>query len=124
LSVFGQISLDSFGQFRFIRLVKLRDDPLMSDRKGPNWPPVWTHTADGSVRTLLGEVGSLRHVYADPLSSKCFLVIDFEAENYTGSLTFKDPGFSKEIISLLRENIGHSIKEIGDLDLAPTLNSV
>ncbi len=82
---------------------------------------MWTYARNGTVRTLRGEVGILRHVYADPLSSKCFLVIDFEAENYTGSLIFKDLAFSKDIVRILRENVGRSIPHIGDLDVSHLL---
>jgi hypothetical protein len=103
--------------------MKLRDHPLMSYRGVPNWPPVWTLAArNGSVMTLMGEVGVLKYVHSNSLmSNKCFLVIDFQHEAYIGSLIFKDHSFCGQISHLLRDHVGRSIKDIGDLDLSSTL---
>ena len=89
-----------------------------------NWPPVWTLavTRNGSVKTLMGEVGILKYVHSNSLmSNKCFLIIDFQDEAYIGSLIFKDHSFCDQISHLLRDHIGRSIKDIGDLDLSSTL---
>ena len=95
----------------------------MSYRGVRNWPPVWTLAArNGSVLTLMGEVGVLKYVHSNSLmSNKCFLVIDFQDEAYIGSLIFKDHSFCDQISHLLRDHIGRSIKDIGDLDLSSTL---
>jgi hypothetical protein len=72
--------------------------------------------------TLMGEVGVLKYVHSNSLmSNKCFLVIDFQDEAYIGSLIFKDHSFCDQISRLLRDHIGRSIKDIGDLDLSSTL---
>jgi hypothetical protein len=72
-----------------------------------------------TVRTLVGEVGVLKYVHSNSLmSNKCFLVIDFQDEAYIGSLIFKDHSFCGHISHLLRDHIGRSIKDIGDLDVS------
>src|SRR5919108_4900153 len=101
------------------RPMKLRDHPLMSYRGIPNWPPVWTSASKASVRCLTGEVGVLKYVHSNPLmSNKCFLVINFDEDNYIGTLIFKDHAFCKQITELLREHVGRSITDIGDLDVS------
>lgn len=104
--------------------MKLRDHPLMSYHGMPNWPPVWTlaATSNGSVRILTGEVGVLKYIHANSLmSNKCFLIIDFEAEVYIGSLIFTDQPFCGQISRLLQGQVSRPIKEIGDLDVSHLL---
>ena len=104
--------------------MKLRDHPLMSYRGMRNWPPVWTHARndDGVKRTLMGEVGVLKHVLSNSeMSKKCYLVIDFEGERYVGTLLCDDHAFSLQIPRVLEIYAGHSIKEIGDLDVSHLL---
>jgi hypothetical protein len=69
-----------------------------------NWPPVWTHARnDGGVkRTLMGEVGVLKHVLSNSeMSKKCYLVIDFEGERYVGTVLCDDHAFSLQIPRVL-----------------------
>jgi hypothetical protein len=101
--------------------MKLRDHPLMSYRGIRNWPPVWTSatTTNCSVRHPRGEVGVLKYVHSNSLmSNKCFLIIDFEAKTYIGSLIFKDHAFCGQISNLLRDHVGRAIKDIGDVDVS------
>jgi hypothetical protein len=101
--------------------MKLRDHPLMSYRGIRNWPPVWTlaTTRKGIVTILTGEVGVLKYVHSNILmSNKCFVAIDFQEETYIGSLIFKDHAFCRQISHLLRDHVGRSIKNIGDLDVS------
>jgi hypothetical protein len=94
----------------------------MSYRGVRNWPPVWTLTSKESAGTLRGEVGVLKYVhYNTIMSNKCFLVIDFQAESYIGSLIFKDHALCKQISRLLVDHIGRPIKDIGDLDVSHLL---
>jgi hypothetical protein len=94
----------------------------MSYRGVRNWPPVWTLTRNESASTLRGEVGVLKYVhYNTIMSNKCFLVIDFQAESYIGSLIFKDHSLCKQISILLVDHIGRPIKDIGDLDVSHLL---
>jgi hypothetical protein len=92
----------------------------MSYRGVRNWPPVWTlATRNISVSTLRGEIGVLKYVHSNSLmSNKCFLVIDFNGKVYIGSLIFKDHAFCGQISNLLRDHVGRSIKNIGDLDVS------
>jgi hypothetical protein len=86
-----------------------------------NWPPVWTlaATRNGSVRTLVGEVGVLKYAHSNSLmSNKCFLVIDFQEEAYIGRLIFNDHPFCGQISNLLRAYIGRPMKEVGDMDVS------
>ena len=100
----------------------LRDHPGMSYRGLKNWPPVWTQTQNGSVKTVLGEIGVLRCIYAnDRIASKCYLVIDHEGQRYVGCLIFSDRSFANLVTRLLRTYVGRSIQEIGDLDVTHTL---
>jgi hypothetical protein len=106
--------------------MKLRDHPLMSYRGIRNWPPVWTlaTTRKGIVTILTGEVGVLRYVHSNILmSNKCFVAIDFQEETYIGSLIFKDHAFCRQISHLLRDHVGRSIKNIGDLDVSYLLQA-
>jgi hypothetical protein len=87
-----------------------------------NWPPVWTHGYAREVKSITGEVGVLKHVMRHTeMPTKCYLVIDYEGERYTGCLLFDDASFCKHIEALLEDFLGYSIKEIGDLDLSHTL---
>jgi hypothetical protein len=83
-----------------------------------NWPPIWTKARTEGNKTLTGEVGILRYVHYDnnSKSNKCFPVIEYELEYFVGTLIFDDVTFCRQIAELLREHVGCSIKEIGDLD--------
>ena len=89
----------------------------------PSWPPVWTKGSTQTDRqTVRGNVGILKYVhFFGPRSNKCFLVIEHEGVHFVGTLIFDDVAFCRQIADLLRDYIGHSIKEIGDLDLSHTL---
>jgi len=49
------------------------------------------------------------------------LVIDHEQEQYVGCLIFSDRSFCSQICNILRNQIGRSIQDIGDLDISQTL---
>jgi hypothetical protein len=102
--------------------MRLRDHPLMSHRRGSNWPPVWTKVTENGTKTVRGEVGVLKFVHANAqLSNKCFLVIEHEREKFVGCLIFDDLQFCAQISMLLRSQSGRSIQEIGDLDISHML---
>jgi hypothetical protein len=102
--------------------MELRDHPFMRRRGVPNWPPVWTQARREGNKTTRGEVGVLRYVHAnDPISYKCYLVIEYSNEHYVGCLMFDDVSFCCQIATVLQEHVGTAIKEIGDLDLSYTL---
>ncbi len=102
--------------------MKLRNHPLMSYRGLSNWPPVWTQARRDSVKTVIGEVGTLIYVHSNPLmSSKCFLVMEHGGETYVGTLLFDNDAFCRQINILLQCHLKRSIRDIGDLDLSATL---
>jgi hypothetical protein len=99
--------------------VKLRGHPLLIRHPGgKNWPPVWTQRRRDGVKAVTGEDGILIYVHAAAGSNKCDLVIEYENENYTGTLLFDEAKFCHQVAALLRQHIGKSIKEIGDLDVS------
>ena len=101
-----------------MRYVKVRDHPVMHPQGYQNWPPLWTLTQKDKTKTLTGEVGVLTYVYAnDRVSTKCYLVMNHEQEHYIGCMTFDERSFCTKFVALLRKHIGHSIKEIGDLEI-------
>jgi hypothetical protein len=81
----------------------------------PNWPPAWTVMGPGH-RVLRGELGVLADATNGIGSNICFVVIEVEAEKYLGALLFDDRAFCQEFLFLLQNNIGHSIREIRDLE--------
>jgi len=102
--------------------MELRYHPLMHYHRVPSWPPVWTLTRSQSERTVRGEVGVLTHVTGNhQVTNRCYLVIEHENERYMGCLIVDDIAFCSEVSAILQNQLGHSIKEIGDLDLSSTL---
>jgi hypothetical protein len=99
--------------------MKLRDHPLMTRKSGiPSWPPAWQPVVrnNGAVQ---GELGILEDVsMSDLIPNKIFLAMEHVSERYITVLAFDDAMFAKQLYPLLLENIGRSIREIGDLDLS------
>jgi hypothetical protein len=98
--------------------IKLRDHPLIKHAGGPNWPPIWMQRRIDGFKAQTGEVGVMMYVYAASGSNRCDLVIKYENENYTGSLLFDEANVCHHIADFLRQHIGKSITEIGDLDVS------
>jgi len=98
--------------------MKLRDDPRMTYRTIPNWPPVWIEKYSDNL-TKTGEIGVLMHVgkKASP-SRRCYLHITHQNKSYVGSLICDDAGFCETLYNLLGKHIGKTIAEIGDLELS------
>jgi hypothetical protein len=103
-----------------VSTVKLRDHPRMKHRGVPNWPPVWMQGRINGAKKASGEIGVMIYVHAAADSHKCYLVIEYENENYTSALVFDDARFCRQVADLLRQQIGSSIKEIGDLEVSFT----
>ena len=101
--------------------MKLRDHPLLTYHELPSWPPVWTRAGAETQRTLIGEVGTLQYVHANPnLSSRCFLIIDYEGQSYVGTLLLESHG-AASTARILTANLKRPIKDIGDLDISEML---
>lgn len=96
----------------------LRAHPLMNYRGLPNWPPLWCRTGKPS---LTGEIGVLTSADSDRTGKRCYLSMEFQGERYFGTLLFDDSTFCWYICKTLKNRIGLTIKEIGELDLAHTL---
>jgi hypothetical protein len=102
--------------------VKFRDHPGLSYRGIPNWPPVWTHARKAERKVVRGEIGTLIYVHANAeISDRCFLVIDYENVSYVGTLIFNDRSVCSQVVTFLRQCLGRSISEIGDVDVSHTL---
>jgi hypothetical protein len=70
-----------------------------------------------------GEVGTLSKVWFATLQpqNRCYLRMESEGSGYIGVLIFDDSSFCRDVFKLLSNNLGRSIKEIGDLDITYTL---
>jgi hypothetical protein len=98
----------------------LRAHPVMTYNGLSNWPPAWIWI-DGNVnKHPKGEVGTLLEVQVSqlPNANRCFLVIEYEDSQYMGCLYFDDLSFRKRVCDLLSDYYGHSIQEIGSIDLS------
>jgi hypothetical protein len=105
------------------RVMKLRDHPLMTRKSGiRSWPPTWTSARLAAAEGPIGEVGTLQQALLNNLmSTRIFLLINYQGSRYMGSMAFDNPEFCSEIYAVLNSHVGCSIKEIGDLDLSYTL---
>jgi hypothetical protein len=103
--------------------MQLRNHPLMTRKSGlKTWPPQWTTTRLIENDNPTGEIGTLEQVIVhELLDNKIFLFILFQSFRYMGFMSFDDITFCSHICTLLKANIGCSIKEIGNLDLSSTL---
>ena len=102
----------------------LRDHPLMAYEGVPSWPPAWFRRVHGYENTHpTGEVGILKDVLPStlPAAKICFLIIEHGGAEYIGTLLLSDPVFCREIWTILVQNRGKTIQEIGDIDLSYTL---
>jgi hypothetical protein len=72
------------------------------------------------LKTLRGEIGILKNVIGRDLgrSTKCFLIIEHEGEQYVGTLLTSTPSDCASISQFLSLHSGRSIREIGDLDVS------
>jgi hypothetical protein len=103
-------------------VIPLREHPLMNYHGVRNWPPAWVSTRSLPLETVNGEIGILESVKLYELTpNRCFLIIEFQSMRYMGSLLFEDAAFCRQIHDLLQKHLGHSVKEIGDLDVSFTL---
>jgi|SRR5262245_7589145 len=104
--------------------MQLRDHPLMSTHTIPTWPPVWSNTSrgGGSDTAATGEMGILKKCLRNShVKELYFLFIEYNGDSYVGALVVDNAAFCNHVASILEQNVGKSIKEIGDLDLAHTL---
>jgi hypothetical protein len=87
-----------------------------------SWPPIWTTTHHNQNDKPTGEIGTLQQVLKGALfNHRIFIFIDYQDRRYMGSIAFDDETFCAEIYCVLKNYIGYSLKQIGDLDLSHTL---
>jgi hypothetical protein len=70
-----------------------------------------------------GEIGVLKEVFMSKIdqTSRIFLIVEYQKEEYVGSLLFSDQTFCQAIHALLAQCIDKEIPAIGSLDLGPLL---
>ena len=82
------------------------------------WPPRWNKLIS-TVPSIVGEVGVLKFAHCNlRVSLKCYIVIEHEDNDYVGELIFTDRLFAEKIMTSLRFNIGRTIQEIGNIEIA------
>jgi hypothetical protein len=88
-----------------------------------NWPPAWVWVGGGQNTRPIGEVGHAQEVLAAKITPAygCFLIIKYQEAAYMGALLFDEPSFCTEIYGLLRNYVGHTVQEMGSLDVSHLL---
>jgi len=115
-------SVDSKNRSDICRCVELRNHPLISYHGLPSWPPTWSPANPKSdLKSLRGEIGRLKYVLPNKTFDRCFLIIEHENEAYIGCLFFDDRMFCAQMVTILGNHAGLTVKEIGDLNLSRTL---
>jgi len=102
--------------------MKLRDHPLLRQHLIPQWPPVWVSLDKEDERISRSEAGVLTEV-REPISrlDGIVLIMHHNDNRYGSILIFSHPAFRKQIFELLKDSVGLSIQQIGDIDLSYTL---
>jgi len=102
--------------------VKLRDHPLLRHNLIHQWPPVWVSLNNEDKRISRSEVGVLTEV-REPISRSdgIVLIMHHNYNRYGSILLFSHLGFRGQIFELLKDSIGLSIQQVGDIDLSYTL---
>src|SRR5262245_66272166 len=97
----------------------LRDHPLMSCYGLPSWPPTWMLLKGTGASRLTGEVGILKGIRTNDLSStsRCFLYVQHEESSYLGCLMFNDIDLSRRITEILQCYCDHHYSDFGILDI-------
>jgi len=106
--------------------MNFRDHPLVSYRGMRSWPPIWIQMSApysrSAIKTLRGEIGVLKRVVRhQDIPNECFLVIEHGEDSWMGTLLIDNGAFCAQIAAMLQFYVGHSIKEIGGIDLGFTL---
>jgi len=101
----------------------LRDHPLLSYRGIPSWPPTWTWIEGEENKKPKGEIGTLIAVKLSVIEppNRCYLLVHHQGSTYMGCLLINDLSFCAQITELLQNHCGHSLQDIGDLDLSHTM---
>jgi hypothetical protein len=85
-------------------------------------PPRWSLTEEPRDKIIRGELGKLKRVaYSSMAGTYCHLYTEYEGQIYLGTLLINDPAFCLHLWFVLQRNIGHTIEEVGSLDMSYTL---
>ena len=97
--------------------MKLRDHPLLRQ-----WPPVWVSLGNEDERRSRSVEGVLTEV-REPISRSdgIVLIMHHNDNRYGSILIFSDLAFQRQVFELLKNSVGLSIQQIGDIDLSYTL---
>ena len=86
---------------------------------GPRLSPA---NPKSDLKPLRNEIGRLEYVLANKTcNNRFFLIIKHEGHPYVGCLFVDDSVFCTQLVTVLQDRAGFSIKEIGDLDLSGSL---
>ena len=91
-----------------------------------SWPPSWSRRRGSHENTRpIGEIGILKDVLPSTLAPQkiCFLTIEHYGAEYIGTLLLSDPVFCREIWTILVQNCGKAMRDIGEIDMSHTLLS-
>jgi hypothetical protein len=102
--------------------MKLRDHPLLWRQLTNQWPPVWASLETEGGPVSGSEDGVLTEVREAISRSDGIVLIMHHNDNRYGSiLIFSDLAFRRQIFQLLKDSVGLSIQQVGDIDLSCTL---
>ena len=100
--------------------MELRKHPRMTWQGQPNWPPNWSGPHGPNNPLPVGEVGILTRVETGATAAAapyCILVIRCNDQDYFGGLFFDDLSFLEQVTAVLRQHLGLSLAEIGNLNI-------
>jgi len=102
--------------------MKLRDHPLLRRHFINQWPPVWASLVKEGEQISGSEDGVLTEVReAMSRSDGIVLIMHHNDKRYGSILIFSDLAFRRQIFRLLKNSVGLSIQQLGDIDLSYTL---
>ncbi|HTX53865.1 MAG TPA: hypothetical protein VMD08_10655 [Candidatus Baltobacteraceae bacterium] len=102
-------------------MIQLRNHPRMAWHGFSNWPPQWGHAHEPGTQVPIGELGILRGVHltgsdpGDPAHLE--LQIEYRGQAFTGRICCDDPTFLQPLHAQLRGYVGHSVQDIGSLEI-------
>jgi hypothetical protein len=98
--------------------LKLKDHPALNRFDLSTWPPVWVNARQPN-KQLIGAGGVFeRSMFHEKTPDRLFLQIEFEGARYLGCLMARDSSFCRQLHSFLRNHIGKTVRDIGDLDVS------
>ena len=98
--------------------MKLRDHPLMSSDGFRTWPPSWLCVYGTNKTIEQNEIGILTRASFHALGkSRIMLWMQNGNGGYSASLYIDDYQFCLKVYERLKDCIGKSIEDVGDLEL-------